>query len=413
MKSKRVVVTGMAVVSSLGSELEGFYESLLKGESGVSRIENFPVEDYPCQIAAEIKDLNTDGYIDKKQARRIDPFIRYALLAGKKALEDSLLDLESLDKNKAGILVGSGMGGMGAYSNGVETLLDKGYKRISPFFVPYILTNIAGAMLAIDLGFRGPNYSISTACATANHCMIAAARHICSGEADVMLAGGSEASIIPMGLAGFIACKALSQSDKDPKSVSRPFDKSRDGFVMGEGSAVLVLESLEHAQARGATIYAEYLGGGISCDAYHLTSPLEEGEGQVLAMQMALKDAGMNPKDVNYINAHATSTLVGDIAELRAIKKVFGKQPNLRINATKSITAHLLGAAAAVEAVATIMSIVRSTLHPTINVEDPEDLALELGLVQEKTSYTISAAMSNSFGFGGHNSSVIFSTFEA
>lgn len=404
----------MGIVSCFGNDVDHFYEQLLAGRSGIGPLEGSPYQDYPTRFAGVIKNFDSGDYIDKKQARRIDPFISYAMVAGKKALESGGLrgpSFENLDKKRCGVLIGSGMGGMMCFSDGVETLITKGYKRISPFFVPYIITNMGGALLAIDLGFMGPNYSISTACATANFCIAAAASHIEKGEADLILCGGSESPIIPMGVAGFVACKALSERNDDPQKASRPWDKNRDGFVMGEGAGVLVLESLEHALARGAPILAEYLGGGSSCDAYHMTSPLEEGV--VLCMENAFKDAGLTASDVNYVNAHATSTPAGDLCEIRALKKIFGPHiSNIKVNGTKSMTGHCLGAAGGIEAIATIKAINTGMLHPTINLESPEEEIDGIDVVANHAkAHSVTAAMTNSFGFGGHNCSLIFAPY--
>jgi len=314
MSKKRIVVTGMGVVSCFGYDVDQFYQSLLEGKSGIVPIQAFPCEDYPTRFAGIVPDFDTTGYLDKKQARRVDPFIRYAMVAGKKALEMGQLtgeNLDKLDKKRCGVIIGSGMGGMNVFYDGVSTLIEKGFKRLTPFFVPHIITNMGGALLAMDVGFMGPNYSLSTACATSNYCIHAAAEHIRRGEADVMLCGGAESPITPIGLAGFVACRALSERNDDPTKASRPWDQGRDGFVMGEGAGVLLLESLEHALARGATIYAEYLGGGVSCDAYHMTDPRADGMGVALCIEKALEDAGFSKEDVNYIKAHATSTIVG------------------------------------------------------------------------------------------------------
>lgn len=416
MKKKRIVITGMGIASCFGTDVEEFYNKLLSGTSGVGPIENFPCGDYPTRFAGEIRNFDTGPYLDKKQARRVDPFVRYAAVAGKKALEMSGLTgeaLEALDKTRSGVLVGSGMGGMGVYSDGVETLVTKGFKRLTPFFVPYIITNMAGAILAIDLGFMGPNYSISTACATANNSIFSAAQHIRNGEADLMLCGGSEAALLPIGLAGFVACKALSERNDDPTKASRPWDKNRDGFVMGEGAGVLVLESLEHALKRGAPILAEYLGGGVSCDASHMTDPRADGLGVKLCIEAALRDAGISKEQVNYINAHATSTPAGDLAEINAMRGAFGSHlQNVKINATKSMIGHCLGAAGGLEAVATIQAIRTGMLHPTINLDDPEDAVQDLDLVPHVAKpLKVTAALSNSFGFGGHNSTLIFAPY--
>lgn len=416
MAKKRVVVTGMGIVSCFGNDVDEFYNQLLMGKSGVSGIEEFPCENYPTRFAGAIHQFDVGDYLDKKQARRVDPFIRYTVVAGKKALEHSGLAREALNglnKNRCGILIGSGMGGMKTFYDGIDTLLKDGYRRLSPFFVPFIITNMGGAVLAIDLGFTGPNYSISTACATSNYCILAAAEHIRRGDADLMLCGGAEAPLTPIGLAGFVACKALSERNDEPQKASRPWDKKRDGFVMGEGAGVLVLESLEHALARGAPILAEYLGGSVNCDAYHMTSPREDGSGVAECIELAIKDAGISKEQINYINAHATSTLVGDVCEILGIKKYFGSHvAHLSINATKSMTGHCLGAAGGVEAIATIKAIQTGKLHPTINVDEPEDVMNGIDYIPEKLKEKkVTAAISNSFGFGGHNSTLVLAPF--
>ncbi|MFI5343516.1 MAG: beta-ketoacyl-ACP synthase II [Chlamydiales bacterium] len=414
MKKKRIVITGMGVVSCFGNDVDQFYQNLLEGRSGISTITEFPCEDFPTRFAGIIRNFDPGEYIDKKQARRVDKFIAYAMVAGKKALEYAQLKGEALDKlNKArcGILIGSGMGGMGVFTEGVHTLLEKGHRKVTPFFVPYILTNMGGAILGIDLGFMGPNYSISTACATANFSFISAAEHIRRGEADLMLAGGVEAALIQMGLAGFCACRALSQRNDEPTKASRPWDIHRDGFVMGEGAGVLVMESLEHALARGAPILAEYLGGGLSCDAHHMTEPRSDGEGVALCIEHALNDAGTRPEEINYINAHATSTPVGDMAEVNALKKIFKNPGSIKMNATKSMIGHLLGAAGGVEAIAVVKAITDQMIHPTINLENPEpDLAFDVPRQAEK--FLVNKALSNSFGFGGHNACIVLAPYQ-
>ncbi|MBS0648173.1 MAG: beta-ketoacyl-ACP synthase II [Verrucomicrobia bacterium] len=416
MAKRRIVVTGMGVVSCFGTDVDQFYDQLLAGKSGIGPLESFPCESYPTRFAGSVRNFDVGNYIDKKQARRVDPFIRYTLVAGKKALEKGDLTgekLEKLDKSRCGIIIGSGMGGMGIFSDGVETLVKEGHRRVSPFFVPYIITNMGGALLAIDVGFTGPNYSISTACATSNNCIVAAAEHIRHGQADLMLCGGAEACLTPIAVSGFIAMKALSERNEDPQKASRPWDKQRDGFVMGEGAGVLILESLEHALARNAPIYAEYLGGSVNCDAYHITSPREDGKGVEQCMKLALEDAGIPKEQINYINAHATSTSAGDLCELTGIKNVFGDHlKNISINATKSMTGHCLGAAGGIEAVATIMAIQTGMIHPTINVDEPEEMLEGVDYVPHVAkSKKITAAFSNSFGFGGHNSTVIFAPY--
>lgn len=415
MKKKRIVITGMGVVSCFGNDVDQFYQNLLAGNSGITTITEFSCEDFPTRIAGSIRDFDPGEYIDKKQARRVDKFIAYTMVAGKKALEHAKLSGESLDqlnKSRCGILIGSGMGGMGVFADGVQTLLEKGHRKVTPFFVPYILTNMGGAILGMDLGFMGPNYSISTACATANNSFISAAEHIRRGEADLFLTGGVEAAVIRMGISGFCACRALSQRNDEPTKASRPWDRNRDGFVMGEGAGVLVMESLEHALARGAPILAEYLGGGLSCDAHHMTEPRADGEGVVLCIKNALNDAGIKPEEINYINAHATSTPVGDMAEINALKKIFKNPEEIAINSTKSMIGHLLGAAGGVEGVATVKAITDQMIHPTINLDDPEpDLAFYAPKKAEKL--IIKKALSNSFGFGGHNASIVLAPYEA
>jgi 3-oxoacyl-[acyl-carrier-protein] synthase II len=408
---RRIVVTGTGVVSCFGSDVEAFYQSLLEGRSGVGPITQFPCEEYPTRFVCAVKDFNPEGYLDKKQARRVDPVDAYAIVAGKKALEQAgLNDLSGLDKSRCGVIIGSGMGGMKAFYEGVETVVTKGFKRLTPFFVPFIISNMPGALLAIELGFQGPNYSVATACATASHSIISAANHIERGDADLMICGGSEAPIVPVGLAGFVACKALSERNDAPEKASRPWDKQRDGFVMGEGAGVLILEEYEHAKRRNAPILAEYLGGSMSCDAHHMTDPIAEGLVVARTMEKALKDSGLRKEDVDYINAHATSTLVGDLCEVRAIKHLFQEHAvKLKINATKSMIGHCLGAAGGLEAVATVYALLKQKLHPTINLEQPEEEVEGLDLVAHKAKETnIKVALSNSFGFGGHNASLVF-----
>jgi len=414
MSKKRIVVTGMGVVSCFGNDVEQFYNQLLEGKSGIVPIKNFPCEDYPTRFAGTVRDFDAGDYMDKKQARRVDPFICYTIVAGKKALEMGNIDLEKLDKKRCGIIIGSGMGGMSVFSDGVDTLLTKTYRRLTPFFVPYIITNMGSALLAIDIGFQGPNYSISTACATSNNCIHAAAQHISDGSADLMLCGGAEAPISPIGLAGFVAIKALSTRNDDPTKASRPWDRQRDGFVMGEGAGVLLLESLDHALARGAPIYAEYLGGSVNCDAYHMTAPREDGQAVANCIEMALANAGIPKERVNYINAHATATQVGDLCEIRAIRKVFGSHAhNIKLNGTKSLIGHGLGAAGAFAALAVIQAIRTGKLHPTLNLEDPEPELEGFDCVPlVAKDHKVDVALSNSFGFGGHNSTLAFTAYK-
>lgn len=417
MAKKRIVVTGMGVVSCFGTDVDHFYEQLLAGKSGIVPIEAFPCAEYPTRFAGAVRDFDVGAYMDKKQARRVDPFIRYTMVGGKKALQHARLNAEALaklNKKRCGIVIGSGMGGMSIFYDGVETILTKSYKRLTPFFVPYIITNMGGALLAIDLGFMGPNFSISTACATSNFCIHAAAEQIQQGRADLMLCGGAEAPITPIGLAGFVAIGALSTKNEEPTKASCPWDQKRDGFVMGEGAGVLVLESLEHALARGAPIYAEYLGGSVNCDAYHMTNPREDGEGIGSCMEDAIAAAGIAKKEINYVNAHATSTIAGDLCELEAIRKVFGAHAkDIKINSTKSMIGHCLGAAGGLEAVATIQAILTGKLHPTINLDHPEPALAGLDVVPNVAKpHKVTAALSNSFGFGGHNSTLVFAPYK-
>ncbi|AED95365.1 3-ketoacyl-acyl carrier protein synthase I [Arabidopsis thaliana] len=428
---KRVVITGMGLVSVFGNDVDAYYEKLLSGESGISLIDRFDASKFPTRFGGQIRGFSSEGYIDGKNERRLDDCLKYCIVAGKKALESANLGgdkLNTIDKRKAGVLVGTGMGGLTVFSEGVQNLIEKGHRRISPFFIPYAITNMGSALLAIDLGLMGPNYSISTACATSNYCFYAAANHIRRGEADMMIAGGTEAAIIPIGLGGFVACRALSQRNDDPQTASRPWDKARDGFVMGEGAGVLVMESLEHAMKRGAPIVAEYLGGAVNCDAHHMTDPRADGLGVSSCIERCLEDAGVSPEEVNYINAHATSTLAGDLAEINAIKKVFKSTSGIKINATKSMIGHCLGAAGGLEAIATVKAINTGWLHPSINqfvritgsqekaslipLSNPEQ-AVDFDTVpNEKKQHEVDVAISNSFGFGGHNSVVAFSAFK-
>uniref|UniRef100_A0A6N2LTC4 beta-ketoacyl-[acyl-carrier-protein] synthase I n=1 Tax=Salix viminalis TaxID=40686 RepID=A0A6N2LTC4_SALVM len=415
-KQKRVVVTGMGVVSPLGHEIDVFYNNLLEGVSGISQIEAFECAQFPTRIAGEIKSISTDGWVSPKLARRMDKFMLYMLIAGKKALADGGISedvMDGLNKTKCGVLIGSAMGGMKVFNDAIEALRIS-YKKVNPFSVPFATTNMGSAMLAMDLGWMGPNYSISTACATGNFCILNAANHIIRGEADVMLCGGSDSAIIPIGgLGGFVACRALSQRNDDPTKASRPWDMNRDGFVMGEGAGVLLLEELEHAKKRGANIYAEFLGGSFTCDAYHMTEPRPDGAGVILCIEKALAQSGVSKEDVNYINAHATSTPAGDLKEYQALMHCFGHNSGLRVNSTKSMIGHLLGASGAVEAIAAVQAIKTGWVHPNINLENPEqgmDTSVLVGPKKERLD--IKAALSNSFGFGGHNSSIIFAPFK-
>ncbi|XP_019198739.1 PREDICTED: 3-oxoacyl-[acyl-carrier-protein] synthase II, chloroplastic-like [Ipomoea nil] len=414
-RERRVVVTGLGVASPLGHEPNEFYENLLEGVSGISEIEAFDCAQYSTRIAGEIKSFSTDGWVVPKLSKRLDRFMLFMLMAGKKALVDGGITddvMDELDKKRCGVLIGSALGGMRIFSDAIEALRVS-YKKMNPFCVPFATTNMGSAILSMDLGWMGPNYSISTACATSNFCILNAANHIIRGEADMMLSGGSDSVIIPTGVGGFIACRALSQRNNDPTRASRPWDSDRDGFVMGEGAGVVLLEELEHAKKRGATIYAEFLGGSFTSDAHHMTEPHPEGTGVVLCIEKAIANSGICRDDVNYINAHATSTQAGDLTEFQALLRCFGQNPELRINSTKSMIGHLLGAAGAVEAVATVQAIRTGWVHPNINLENPDEGVDTKVLVgSKKEQLDIKVALSNSFGFGGHNSSILFAPYK-
>jgi len=413
MSKKRIVVTGMGIVSCLGNDPDLFYQNLLEGKSGIRAIEAFPCEQFSTRIGGLSLDFDPGDLIEKKQARRVDRFIAFTIWAGKKALLSAgiSLDKPGVDLKRAGVLVGSGIGGMSTFFNNATAFNEHGPRRVSPFLIPHILTNMGSALLAEDLGFMGPNYSVSTACATGNYSIINAAHHIERGEADLMVCGGVEAPVSPFGLAGFCAVKALSTRNDEPERASRPFDKGRDGFVMAEGAGVIILESLESAQKRGVPILAEYLGGARSCDAYHMTEPRADGAGVAMCVENALESAGKRPEQVSYINGHATSTPAGDVTEARALERVFKNPRDIVMNATKSMTGHALGAAGGIEAIALIQAIRMGWVHPTINLEDPEDIPFDLPT--EKRQLEIECAISNSFGFGGHNASVVFAPFVA
>lgn len=413
MTKKRVVITGMGGVTCHGPDLEVFHQKLIKGESGVIDIDDLDLEGLHTKFAARAKDFNPEDVLDKKEARRIDLCIPYAMSAARDAVKMANLDPKSVDPIRAGVIIGSGMGGMTVFLENAKTLCTRGITRVSPFFVPYIITNMAGAKVAIDMGFKGPNYSISTACATSNHSMIAAAEHIRSGHADIMLTGGVEATICQLTFGGFSSMRALSRSD-NPQTASKPWDKKRDGFVLGDGCGVFVLESLESALERGAPILAEYNGGFVTCDAHHMTEPTPDGSDVARCIEGALADGGLKAEDVDLVNAHATSTPVGDLCEVRAIKKVFGKTlDKLKVHATKSIIGHGLGAAGALEMIAILQAIKHGQIHPTINVDEPEEELAGIDIVNNgPIEQEVTCAVSNSFGFGGHNAVVAVSKYQ-
>jgi 3-oxoacyl-[acyl-carrier-protein] synthase II len=405
---RRVVITGLGVISPLGSGKDKYWQSLCAGTSGVTNITQFDASDYDSQIAGEVNDFDPKQHFNPKEIRRADRFTQFAMVAANMAKEDAGLDISSMDPYEVGVIVGSGIGGLETIEKEHKVLIEKGPSRMSPFFIPMLIVNMASGMIAIKIGAKGPNSCSVTACASSNHSMGEAFRVIQNGYAKVMFSGGSEAAICPMGVGGFCAAKALSRRNDDPKRASRPFDKDRDGFIMAEGSGILVLEEYEHAKKRGANIYAEIIGYGMSCDAYHMTAPDPEGRGAVRCMQQALKDAGLNPQDVDYINAHGTSTQLNDCMETKAIKSVFGDYAKkLAVSSTKSMTGHLLGAAGGVELAATCLSIINNTELPTINYQVPDpDCDLDY-VPNEPREKQINIALSNSLGFGGHNATLV------
>jgi 3-oxoacyl-[acyl-carrier-protein] synthase II len=409
MNERRVVITGIGVVSPVGNNLASFWDSLKAGRSGIGRIDAFDTEKFDCKIAGEVRDYDaTPYYKTPKDVRRTDRYTQLAVGAAKMSLDDSGLDLGSIDLDRAGVMIGSGVGGLATMETQVGQMMTKGPDRTSPFMIPMMISNMASGFISMEHGLRGPNMAIVTACATANHCMGEAWRIIKFGDADIILAGGSEACIVPVGIAGFAAMRALSLRNDEPERASRPFDKDRNGFVMGEGAGVIILEEYEHAKKRGAKIYCELAGYGLTADAYHMSAPMPEGEGAARCMHMAMKHAKVNPEDVDYINAHGTSTPIGDACETKAVKRAFGASAHkVAVSSTKSMTGHLLGAAGAVEMAACVMAMRDSLLPPTINLENPDpecDLDYVPNTAREKK---VRVAISNSFGFGGHNSSVV------
>jgi 3-oxoacyl-[acyl-carrier-protein] synthase II len=411
----RVVVTGMGVMTSLGHDLETFWTNLTAGKSGISMIESFDVSEYTTRFASEIKDFKPEDHFEKKAARRMDRYVQLAVVASLSALKDANLNVkEDTDPERVGVYVGSGIGGLSTWEEQHRILLDKGPKRLSPFFIPMMIANMGSGQISIHTGAKGPNSTAVTACATGTNSIGDSFKIIQRGDADVMICGGAEAPICPTGLGGFGAMRALSQRNDEPERASRPFDVDRDGFVMGEGAGILILESLEHAQKRGARIYAEVVGYGMSSDAYDMYEPSPGGEGAARCMVRAMKDAKISPQDVNYINMHGTSTGAGDVAETKAIKTAFGEHAfKVPASSTKSMTGHLLGAAGGIEAVVCGLSILHSELAPTINLEN-QDAECDLDYVPNVARKAeVNIAMSNSFGFGGHNATIILKKFEA
>ena len=413
MAGRRVVVTGIGTINPLGHSVEEYFSNLEKGVSGASEITLFDATKFRSRIACEVKDYDWSRYFDRKEVRKYDRFAQWAMISADEALKDAgVVENESIDKERVGVIWGSGTGGTSTFYEESKGYIEGNFTpRFSPFFVPRLVPDLAAGFISIKYGFMGPNYATVSACASSNHAMIDALNLIRLGKADMIVTGGSESSIHEPGVGSFCAMQALSTRNDDPTHASRPFDKDRDGFVIGEGGGALIFEELEHAQKRGAKIYCEVVGGGMSADAYHMTAPHPEGKGALISMREALRDAGLQPEDVDYINAHGTSTNLGDVAELKAIQGLFGQHVySMNISSTKSMTGHLLGGTAAIEAMACIMAIHRGVIPPTINVEnvDPEidpNLNLTLGEAQHRE---VRCALSNTFGFGGHNSSIIF-----
>jgi 3-oxoacyl-[acyl-carrier-protein] synthase II len=416
MEAKRVVITGLGSITSLGHNVKDLWENILKGESGTDKITRFDSSKFPTKIANEVKDYDVNDYFKRKELRTLDKYSQFAIIASREAVKDSGIDVETIDSDRAGVVLSAGIGGLDTFQETYQTFVEMdGHPKFSPFFIPKMISNIASGIVSIELGFKGINFSTVSACASSAHAIATAYNYIQWGKQDIFLAGGSEATINELGVGGFNAMKALSTRNDDPKTASRPFDKDRDGFVVGEGGAVLVIEELEHAKARGAHIYAEIIGAGQNADAHHVTAPHPEGEGACKAMKIALDEGNITTKDVDYINMHGTSTGLGDLAETKAIKRLFGDDVyDINLNSTKSMTGHLLGAAGSLEVLLTSLAIQNDVAPPTINQFnlDPEidpKLNLTANKAQERE---INYALSNTFGFGGHNCSVLLKKYK-
>ncbi|BAI79666.1 3-oxoacyl-[acyl-carrier-protein] synthase II [Deferribacter desulfuricans SSM1] len=411
--NKRVVITGIGLVTPLGIGVEENWKNILEGKSGIGYISRFDASEFPVKIAAEVKDFNKEEYVDKRDIKRFDEFIVLALVAAELAARDANLNFGNIDHEEAGAIIGSGIGGFKTIEDQHAVYMQKGYRRVSPFFIPSAIINMGSGAISIRYGLKGPNSSVVTACATGTHAVGDAFKIIQRGDAKIMFAGGAESAITPLAVAGFANMKALSRRNDEPEKSSRPFDADRDGFVMGEGAGILILEELEHALARGAKIYAEVVGYGMTGDAYHITAPDESGDGACRAMKLAIKDAGISTEDIDYINAHGTSTPYNDLIETKAIKKVFGEKAyNLYVSSTKSMTGHLLGAAGSVEAAYCALAIKNSVVPPTINLENP-DPECDLNYVPNKPiNANIKYTLSNSFGFGGTNACLVLKKYE-
>ncbi len=409
-QSRRVVVTGIGCLSALGPDTASFWDGLIKGRSGISRLTRFDPTDFPSKIGGEIRDFDPGKFMDPKEAKRNDRYTQYAVAASRMAIEDAQVDTTKLNSERFGVIIGSGIGGMETIENQARVLIERGPSRVSPFTIPSLIANIASGVVAIEFQAKSVNFGVVSACASGSHALGEAMRHIRDGHADIMLSGGSEACITRLSYAGFCNMKAMSSDFNDtPEKASRPFDKLRDGFVMGEGAGVLVIESLEHAQARGARIYCELAGYGATCDAYHITGQDQEGKGLALCLNRALSEAGVDKSEVSYINAHGTSTPINDRCETLAIKRVFGEQaPKIAISSTKSMTGHLLGAAGGVEAAVCALAIRHGIVPPTLNLENPDpDCDLDY-VPNQARKMTVNVAISNNLGFGGHNASLVF-----
>lgn len=416
MQLKRVVVTGLGAVTPIGNTVDAYWSALVRGQSGAAPITLFNADKFRCKFACEVKDFDIAEYLDRKEARKMDRFAHFAMAASDQALKDAGFDFEKINRYRVGVIWGCGIGGINAFEEEVGNFFTgDGTPRYNPFFIPKMILDIAPGHISIKHGLMGPNYATVSACASSTHSLIDAFNLIRLGKADAIVAGGSEGAISPSGVGGFTAMRAMSERNDDPATASRPFDLDRDGFVLGEGGAAIILEEYEHAKARGARIYAEMIGGGMTADAYHITAPHPEGDGAYRVMLAAMEDAGIQPEDIDYINVHGTSTPLGDVSEITAIKKAFGEHAyQLNISSTKSMTGHLLGAAGGIEAVASILAVVHDTVPPTINhmTDDPAiDSKLNLTFNTAKKR-PIRAALSNTFGFGGKNASVIFKKFE-
>lgn len=407
--NKRVVVTGLGVVASLGHNVGDFWSAIVEGRSGVDRVSLFEAKDYACQIGAEVRGFDPAKLMDPKEVRRNDRYTHFGFCAARMAVQDSALDMTKEDGDRVGVIIGSGIGGMWTIENQHKALLERGPRKVSPFMIPSLISNMASGLVAIELGARGPNFAVVSACSTATHAIGESLRMIRSGEADVMVCGGSEAAITPLAYAGFCSMKAMSTCNDNPQKASRPFDLNRDGFIMGEGAGIVVIESLEHALARGARIYCELAGYSATCDAFHITQPDPDGKGLSLAMHRALSDARLQPHEIDYINAHGTSTPYNDKFETLAIKRVFGEHARkVMVSSTKSMTGHLLGAAGGVEAVISVKTIETGIVPPTINLETP-DPDCDLDYVPNvKRLAKVDTVLSNNLGFGGHNAALVF-----